>query len=379
MIADILTYKDGLWVGFDQLRDKPEAYQLLLLFGEKELLNQSDTIPLISEIFTNGQIVSTSTAGEICQQQVQNNSIICIAIRLDHTAFTVIQDNIKQYDNAVELGASLVSRLEQEQLKYLMILSDGNLVNGDELVAGINSKLHPGVQVSGAMAGDGIRFKDTLTGSPQDLGSGNVVLIAFYGNRLRVSIAYGGGWSVFGPERIITNSNGNELFEIDGENALETYKRYIGDYALSLPASALLFPIALLSESGEVQVVRTILNIKEENGSLVFAGNVPQGTRIKLMRSNTERIIQKAGQAAYNVSRKYKENSQLALLFNCIGRKLVLDTRVGEEIAYIASHFTKETTIAGMYSYGEFTRNSFSGPTCELHNQTVVITVFDEL
>lgn len=378
MIADVLTYRNETWTGFDTLRDNPEAYHLLLLFGEKELLQQPDSMLLISEIFSNGQIVAASSAGEIWQLDAQNDSIVCIAIRLDYSTVTVVQANINAHKNSVALGQHLISRMPQQHLQYLMILSDGQLVNGDALMEGINSLLPPGVQVSGAMAGDGIRFEDTLTGIPNQLEKGNVVLIGFYGNRLRVTTTYGSGWSAFGPERVVTASNDNELFEIDGENALETYKRYIGDYALSLPASALLFPVALLSHTGEVQMVRTILNINENKGSLVFAGNVPTGANIKLMRTNTENVIQRAAQAAADASPFKHQSGQLALLFNCIGRKLVLNTRVSEEIESIAAHFSKETTIAGMYSYGEFMKNPATDGKCELHNQTVVITLFEE-
>ena len=68
------------------------------------------------------------------------------------------------------------------------------------------------------------------------------------------------------------------LYELDGRPALALYKEYLGDRASGLPATALLFPLAVRSDrSATRRTVRTILGIDEEQQSMTFAGDVPEG------------------------------------------------------------------------------------------------------
>jgi hypothetical protein len=378
MIADLLIFKAGSWEGLNQLKQTPDSYQLLLVFGDRELISLPDIVPQLSEVFPEAKIIAASTAGEIYQNEANQNSIVCIAIKFQNTRFEIAEDNIRNYDNSYELGKQMAQKLNQKDLRYVMIISDGSIVNGDELIEGINEVLDAAVEVTGAMAGDGARFERTVTGVDGNLSCGNVILLGLYGNHIQVSSGVKGGWSLFGPERTITKSSENELFEIDQESALTLYKRYLGNFAKELPASALFFPIAILKDGTEEFTVRTILNVNEEKGSMTFAGNVPQGSRIRLMRTNTDQVINMASTAAFDAVRKNGNQNTLALIFNCIGRRLVLDSRANEEIQSITQNFTQATTVAGLYSYGEFSKRITLSNNCELHNQTVVVTVFDE-
>ena len=378
MIADLLIFKNGSWQGFNQLKETPDSYQLLLIFGDRELICLPDIIPQLSEVFIQAKIIAASTAGEIYQNEANQQSIVCIAVKFKRTLFEIAEDNIKNHNNSYELGKQMAQRLNQKDLRYVMVISDGSIVNGDELIEGLNEVLGAAVEITGAMAGDGARFERTVTGVDGNLSSGNVILLGLYGNHIQVSSGVKGGWSLFGPERTITKSSGNELFEIDGENALMLYKRYLGNFAEELPASALFFPIAVLKDNIEEFTVRTILNVNEEKGSMTFAGNVPQGSRIRLMRTNTDQVIKMASNAAVEAVSKNGTQIPLALIFNCIGRRLVLDSRANEEIQSITRNFTEATTVAGLYSYGEFSKRTSIGNHCELHNQTVVVTIFDE-
>ena len=105
-----------------------------------------------------------------------------------------------------------------------------------------------------------------------------------------------GGWSDFGPERRITRSEGNVLFELDGKPALDLYKTYLGERADGLPGSALLFPLSVRRGGAGETLVRTILGMDEAAQSLTFAGDMPQGGVARLMRANNDHLIGSAGQ-----------------------------------------------------------------------------------
>jgi hypothetical protein len=201
-----------------------------------------------------------------------------------------------------------------------------------------------------------------------------VVAIGFYGDHISVNHGSEGGWRQFGPTRTITLSDKNVLYEIDGENALSLYKRYLGEHAKDLPGSALFFPLAI--ETDGVEVVRTILNIDEENNSMIFAGNVPEGSKARLMKANFDRLIDAAGTAA-ELSNTGMEGDKLSILISCVGRKLIFGNRIEEELEAARDVLGDKTIISGFYSYGEIAPFS-DFMKCELHNQTMTITTLCE-
>src|SRR5208283_907554 len=131
-----------------------------------------------------------------------------------------------------------------DKLIHVLVISDGLSVNGSELVRGLKENLPEAVTITGGLAGDGERFKDTL------------VVLGLYGKRLKIGFGSLGGWDPFGPERIITRSKGNVLYELDGHSALELYKQYLGEQAKGLPATGLLFPLSIRTETEKTGVVR---------------------------------------------------------------------------------------------------------------------------
>ena len=126
--------------------------------------------------------------------------------------------------------------------------------------------------------------------------------------------------------------------------------------------------------------VRTVLAVNEADGSMVFAGDIPHGEYVRLMKANSDRLIEGANGAAEMAKISLKDSSpDLAILISCVGRKLVLKQRVEEELEIIRESFGRQTTIAGFYSYGEISPIKPFEQHCELHNQTMTITLFKEV
>ena len=183
------------------------------------------------------------------------------------------------------------------------------------------------------------------------------------------------GWR---PSELITRAEGNVLYEMDGKSALELYKRYLGEHARELPASGLLFPLAVRSDGDNRPVVRTILAVDEAAQSMTFAGDVPGGADARLMKANFDRLIDGAVGAARTTREADGSSSpELAILISCVGRKMVLKQRVEEEVEGVRDVLGESTVLTGFYSYGEispFTRSA----KCELRNQTMTITTLSE-
>lgn len=353
--------------------------QLVLVFGDPSRIVKPDIYTHLSNIYPNADIVFSSTSGEIFDDSVQDNSIVATAIQLEKNSVRCIKTNINQHLNSFETGNSLMKELFGEDLNNIFIISDGTSVNGSELVDGINHDNKLQVPVTGGLAGDAARFEKTFTGLNEVPSQGNVIAVGFYGKNMVVGHGSLGGWDEFGHERVITRSDKNVLYEIDHKNALDLYKQYLGDYADELPGSALLFPLSIRINGSNKNLVRTILSINEEEKSMTFAGNLPEGSRVRLMKANFDKLIQASSTAAKNSFTDGEENQpDLAILVSCVGRKLILNEMIGEEVQAARDVLGDETTITGFYSYGEISPFN-TGTQCELHNQTMTITTLTEI
>lgn len=358
--------------GFDATKSN-----LTLAFGAKQELLSSNLYTLLRNKYPKSEIIIASTAGEIYDDAVFDESVTVSNIQFEKSNIKTYSVSMLDFKNSFEAGTSLAQKIDKADLTYILIISDGSLVNGSELVRGLSSFISPTVPITGGLAGDADQFTSTLVGLNDVPENGKIVAIAFYGKDLKISHGTMGGWDMFGPERKVTKSNSNELFEIENKNALDLYKNYLGEYAKQLPSSALLFPLSLKLEGSEYPIVRTILKIDEESKSMIFAGDIPVNSNVRFMKANFDRLVDAASSAASQSVTNVDTPPKFALLISCVGRKLILGKRVDEEVEAVNDVFHGKTFITGFYSYGEispFMKNS----KCELHNQTMTITTFDE-
>jgi hypothetical protein len=357
---------------------------LLLVFGGSGFLHAApEAWPALRRLLPNSAIAGCSSSGEILDDRIYDNTLSAMALRFEgDTRVRTVETEVSEAGQSREAGRRLAEDLAAggPDLKGVFVLSDGLLVNGSELVAGFNGILPPDVAVTGGLAGDGSRFERTWVlrdGGPR---TGAVTAVGFYGAHLQFLHGCMGGWDKFGIERTVTRSEGAVVYELDGQPALALYKAYLGDRAKDLPATGLLFPLAIrLRDQPEKILVRTILSVDEQAQSLIFAGDVPQGSYAQLMKANFDRLIDGAAGAAELAARRRSADSlhSLAIAISCVGRRLVLGERSEEELVATMAALPAGARQIGFYSYGEISpyRN---GGSCELHNQTMTLTVLRE-
>jgi hypothetical protein len=355
----------------------PDA-NLVLVFGSPSALTQAATLPALQHRYPAARLIGCSTAGEICGPHVYDDTLVATAIHFEHTAVRTAGVDIADASGSRPAGRQLADRLAGPDLAHVLVFSDGLDVNGSALVDGLLEGLPPGVTVTGGLSADGERFRNTLVVHQREVRRRLIAGVGLYGRRLKVGFGSLGGWDPFGPDRIITRSAGNVLYELDGKSVLALYRSYLGDYARDLPASGLLFPLLVRTSDTDPGVVRTILGMDETFQSLTFAGDVPQGARARLMKANFDRLIDGAtGAARVNLEALGQRPPELALLISCVGRKLVLRQRTEEEVEAVRDVLGADTILTGFYSYGEI--SPFTPQArCELHNQTMTITTFRE-
>ena len=352
--------------------------QLVIIFGSTAILKQNKHIDHIAKIYPNARLWGCSTAGEIFATQVSDESLVVTALAFQHTEVRSAQTKISQMKNSYHAGKYLAQSLEKQGLVHVMVVSDGLQINGSDLVRGLMNGLPENVTITGGLSGDGERFKETLIVCDHQAKTGHIAVLGLYSQKLKVGYGSLGGWDPFGPERLITKSDGNMLYEMDGKSALELYKKYLGDHAKGLPATGLLFPLSLRMSEGQKGVVRTILSINEKDQSLTFAGDIPEGAYARLMKANFDRLIDGAiGAAVTSYSALETSSPELGILISCVGRKMVLKQRVEEEVEGVRDVLGNQAILTGFYSYGEISP-FIPNAKCELHNQTMTITTLSE-
>lgn len=357
--------------------DSPST--LAVLFGGGTAAQCRDAIAEVSARLPNAILTGCSTAGEILADRVQDASLILAIARFEAVTLRAASLPVGPRESAFAVGQALGRALHGPGLRAVFVLSDGLHVNGSRLAAGLDAAVPAGVVVTGGLAADGDRFGATWVLADRAPVERHVTAVGFYGERLRVGHGCDTGWSSFGPERRITSASGNVLRELDGKPALALYKTYLGDRAAGLPATAMLFPLSIRRDADdEHPLIRTILGVDDATDSMTFAGDMPEGHLARLMRTNTDRLVQSAGQAAGAAAGQFAiSDSPLVLAVSCVGRRLVLGERTDDEIESVQAAVPPRAGQVGFYSYGEISPR-LPGGGCDLHNQTMTVTVLDE-
>ncbi|UJH66416.1 FIST signal transduction protein [Allomuricauda sp. SCSIO 65647] len=351
---------------------------VFFMFVSPNFPKPESVVEQLKKAYPKAYFIGCSTAGEIVGNRLVDESMVLTAVQFEKSRLaqtcTVLDDHEM---DSFRVGKYLSDQLNAPDLKHMFVLSDGLFINGAELVAGLTSEMDSSIGITGGLAADGQDFENTFVISNSGVHSKKVVALGIYGDALKVGFGSKGGWDSFGLERVVTKSDKNVLYELDGEPALDLYKSFLGDKASELPSSGLLFPLSLRDKNNQEPVVRTILGIDEEAKSLTFAGNIPEGSYVRLMKANIDRLINGAGQSASLIGENHNEDTQIAFLISCIGRRLVLKQFVEEELEAVSEILGEDVLYTGFYSYGEIAPfNSFS--PCTLHNQTMTITTFSE-
>lgn len=372
-------HEDGGW-SLPALPRLDSTRTLVMVYGAKGFSTNQAPLKELHAAYPSSQIIGCSTSGEISGLDVSDESLSVAVTRFDKTELRTVAVRNEKAEHSFESGRQVAQELSASPgLRSIFILSEGLSVNGSELIRGMNDVLDASVVVTGGLAGDGDRFESTWVMWGHNLATGMIAAVGFYGDHIAISHGSKGGWDTFGPERKVTRAKANVLYELDGKPALALYKTYLGERASGLPGTGLLFPLSLRESSdSDKHLVRTLLAVDEAAQSMTFAGDIPQGWSAQLMKADFDRLVTGAENAAKMTDETGQRagDEHLAVAISCVGRRLVLGKRTEDEIEVVMDVLPKNTELVGFYSYGEL--SPFATGKCDLHNQTMTLTVFSE-
>lgn len=368
------TKPAGFQTALEGLKEKEAS--LIFVFASRQFLMSDDYKTAVKNAAMDAEILGCSTSGEI-SNGVFDNSVSLMAMSFDSTELVVKEVDIDGAEASKDAGANLASQLKGDNLKGVFLLLPGLNINGSQFVEGVKLQLSSDTSISGGLAGDGLDFAQTVTVHNENVYTNKALGVGFYGDNIRIDNRAGGGWKPFGPVRRVTKAVNNVLYELDGQPALDLYKKYLGDKAAELPSSGLLYPFAILDKEDQKDtgLIRTILDINEEDGSLILAGDMTDGEKVCLMHASTDQLLN----GVENVIDELGDDDAdcAVLCVSCVGRKILMGEDTEDELEAIWDKFGENVPMAGFYSYGEISHFSVTNEV-ELHNQTLTITCISE-
>ncbi|RKZ87961.1 MAG: hypothetical protein DRQ39_03280 [Gammaproteobacteria bacterium] len=350
----------------------------VLVFGSVNRFKDRGFTKALQKRYPYAQLMGCTTSGEISDKGVHDDSIHITAMKWERSTLKFVTKPVTSMAQSHALGNQLGEELIKNNLKGVFVLSDGLHINGSELVEGLQEVL-PGIPITGGLAGDNALFTQTLLLHDTKIHDKIVTAVGIYGKDAVVTSGALGGWKPYGPPRKITRAVKNIVYELDGKPALPLYKMYIGYYADELPASGLNFPFAIMSEDKNINVIRTLLAVDERDDSLTFAGNVAEGSTVRFLKSDHDMLVNGASDAARQVLDKNIDTNDnaIAICVSCVGRKLVMENQVSDEVFAVQRLLGMKTGITGFYSNGEICAGEGDNHS-QLHNQTMTIAYLSE-
>ncbi len=359
--------------GWDTTNFLPDA-NLVLVFADSDFFYKEECYQALASFYPKADIVGCSTAGNIRDTKISSDNLTVLAIHFEKSWIHSVKVDLDASSNHESEMQQALKDFPKEQLKHCFVLSDGLDINASDLAQSLSLELD-NFSITGGLAGDSDRFNKTGVMFNGVTRKNQVVLIGFYGS-IHVTSGFSTGWTEFGAERRVTRSHKNTVYELDHEPALHVYKRYLGELADQLPSSGLRFPLSIRRTEEETPIIRTLLGINQEDQSLTFAGDIPEASYARLMKTNIDRLLESTQERITELKHQHQKNQGLCLIVSCVGRRLVLDQIAEEEMELIASELGNDFSIAGFYSYGEFASHHLQ--SCQLHNQTSTITLITE-
>ncbi|MGD9997742.1 MAG: FIST signal transduction protein [Ilumatobacteraceae bacterium] len=344
---------------------------LAIAFADQVAISHPDQpLAALAAAWSGRSLVGCSTAGQICGDRLQDRSVVVVTLQFESTVVRCAHADLARSGSSRRAGRELAETLAEPGLAGVLVLADGLSINGTALAEGI-ADVVPDVAVGGGLAADGDTFGHTFTIVDGELVEGHATAVGFIGDDLELGFGTQAGWQPFGPDRLVTRSFGNVLYELDGMPASDVYLRYLGHSPATLPASGWAVPLAMTDLDGRT-VLRSARAVHETEGSLTFTGDVAQGSTIRLSRGTIDSLVDAAAIAAKQASTGHE---RLALVFGSAGRRTVLGECTEDELAAAAGALAPEVELAGFYGYGELAPSDGCN---DVHDQTITVVTIGE-
>jgi hypothetical protein len=324
-------------------------------------------------------IFGSTTAGEFIDGEIGEESAVIMLTDIKRDYFKLLCEETggrKTRDIAKLIGNQGYKLFKNPAF---IVVSGGISTDGEMIVKGIEDAAGQEVTIFGGLAGDDFEMTGTYVFTNQNYNINGLVTLVLDEDHIQVKGLATSGWQPVGTVRTITKSEGNIVYTIDDQPALDVIVKYMGvnknldemkEVIINVGSE---FPMQLQREGAE-PVIRAPLFANKDDRSLVCAGSVPQGSKVRFSLPPDDSIIEKVIKECTAVKENEMPVADAMIMFSCKARHLSLGPMVSSEIDHVKDVWG--APMAGFFSYGEIGKATKGKH--EFHNNTCSIVVFAE-
>lgn len=390
--ADADTASEAGKTAAEQALEQAGEATFALAFGSVAY-DQDDLAAAIHDTL-DAPVVGCSTGGEVTVDGASTETVVVMAFDADDGQFSVgvgegIADDERETGrraarnalNGIDRRPVTVQQLrdwegERGDLHApvdFTIFATTLTGNASEMMRGIKDIVGDGFQAAGGLAGDDWQLDQTYVYRDGEALT-DAVVVAAMDSPYRRGIGIRHGLERTEHQFEVTRSEENVVHELDGRPTAEVYRDIFGTKGEN-PQFIMTKPLGI--EAGEEEPRLRDPLVINDDGSIVFAAEIQEGSRVTIMDSPPETVIEGARAATRQAYERAGEPDEVAavVLHDCVCRWNCLknqETRK-KEIEAVQDIVGDDTPLIGWYTYGEI---ALPRTLAGVHNQTLVAQVY---
>jgi hypothetical protein len=325
-------------------------------------------------------IFGATTAGEFIDGDIEAGSMVVMLLDLNPAYFKlefIETSTDKTFEDAKKLG---ITGKESFTNPAFIIATGGIYLDGEQLVDGIMQGFGEEATIFGGMAGDDLLAEKPLVftnGKSKDYA---LIALIIDEDKIDVRGIASCGWKAIGTTKTVTKSEGNIVYTIDDNPALDMFNKYLGvevkldDSKDIVPfQNSWYYPLQLERENGDT-VIRTSRFANQKDRSLICTGSVPQGSKIKFSLPPDFDAIETVVSECESIKDNPQQQADALIMFSCVSRHITFGVLMKEEIDQVQNVWN--APMAGFFTYGEYGKSKIGEN--EFHNNACCVVVLKE-
>ena len=335
----------------------------------------------ISESFDKEGIAifGATSSGEFIGSEISEGGIVVMLLNMKPEYFRIKfleTGSQSTYENAKEIG--IEGKNTFSNAGYL-IVSGWLTEDGEQIVAGLVEGAGNDVTIFGGMAGDDLALEGPKVFTNSQSSVNGLVALMIDEDKIDIRGIATCGWKAIGTTKTITKSEGNIVYTIDDKPALDMILKYLGveidlDSNKEVVTNLSSYYPLQLERDGVTPVIRTAMFANKEDRSIICAGNVPQGAKVRFSLPPDFDSIETVVAECEQLKDTNKEHADALIMFSCISRHLSFGLLITEELASVQAVW--EAPMVGFFTYGEFGKSKTGKH--EFHNNSCCIVALKE-
>jgi len=325
------------------------------------------------------QIFGATSSGEFINSEIEEESIVIMLLDINPAYFKLLfleAGEGSEYDIAKQLGEE--GNTAFANAAFIIASGWSNEMDGEEIIKGIEEGFGGGATIFGGMAGDDLSLTGPKAFTHGKSSTKGLVALIIDGDKVELSGVATCGWKPIGITKTVTKSEGNIVYTIDDKPALDLVIKYLGldleeQFNNTVFNLGAYYPLQLERKDAPA-VMRTAQMGNVEDRSLICAGNVPQGSKVRFSLPPDFDVIDTVVEECTEVKEEQLQGADAVIMFSCISRYLSFGVMTSEEIERVQAVWN--APLVGFFSYGEYGKSKRGKH--EFHNNTCCVVALKE-